>query len=214
MEESTSREKVLKNVRNALISKAGTSFLDIDFESPIYHTKAKSLDILFAEELTNIAGKFIYCENKAELISTMQLLVPTNNWKNIFVKEKDIQELLNYGNIPFNSDEKDFLKTDVGITNCEFLVARLGSVIISSGMESGRRLNVFPEVHIVVAYTSQLVTDVKEGLSLLKKKYNGKLPSVVSTITGPSRTADIEKTLVMGAHGPKELYVFLIDDKN
>ena len=55
---------------------------------------------------------------------------------------------------------------------------------------------------------------MKEGLSKLKKKYNGKLPSMISTITGPSRTADIEKTLVMGAHGPKEVYVFLIDDKN
>ncbi|MCF8296555.1 MAG: lactate utilization protein [Saprospiraceae bacterium] len=214
MEESTSREKVLKNVRNALISRAETSFLDIDFDSPIYPENNESLDILFAKELTNIAGKFIYCENKAELLSTLQLLIPTNNWKNIFVKEKILQELLSSGNIPFSSDENNFLKTNVGITNCEFLVARLGSAIVSSGMESGRRLNVFPEVHIIVAYSSQIVADVKEGLNLLKKKYNGKLPSMISVITGPSRTADIEKTLVMGAHGPKELYVFLIDDKN
>ena len=213
MEESTSREKVLKKVRNALITKAESSFLDIDFDSPIYQERNESLDIVFAEEFTKVAGKFVYCENKAELLSSLQLLVPINNWKNIFVIESNLQELLTSGNIPFNSDEDDFLKTDVGITNCEFLIARLGSILVSSGMESGRRLNVFPEVHIVIAYTSQLVADVKEGLSKVKKKYNGKLPSMISTITGPSRTADIEKTLVMGAHGPKEVYVFLIDDK-
>ena len=46
----------------------------------------------------------------------------------------------------------------------------------------------------------------------MKKKYPDNYPSMISLITGPSRTADIEKTLVMGAHGPKELYVFLIED--
>ena len=54
--------------------------------------------------------------------------------------------------------------------------------------------------------------DLKDGFNRLKEKYGQKLPSMISTITGPSRTADIEKTLVLGAHGPKELYVFLIDD--
>jgi L-lactate dehydrogenase complex protein LldG len=66
-------------------------------------------------------------------------------------------------------------------------------------------------VHIVLAYTSQLVLDLKDGFKLLKKKYGNNIPSLISTITGPSRTADIEKTLVLGAHGPKELFVFLLD---
>ena len=46
----------------------------------------------------------------------------------------------------------------------------------------------------------------------MKKRYASDLPSQISIISGPSRTADIEKTLVMGAHGPKELYVFFVDD--
>jgi L-lactate dehydrogenase complex protein LldG len=64
----------------------------------------------------------------------------------------------------------------------------------------------------VLAYTSQLVLDLNDGFNRLKKQCGNSLPSMVSTITGPSRTADIEKTLVLGAHGPKELFVFLIDD--
>jgi L-lactate dehydrogenase complex protein LldG len=69
---------------------------------------------------------------------------------------------------------------------------------------------VFPPVHIVIGYSSQIVMHVKDALNGMKLRYP-KLPSLITTITGPSRTADIEKTLILGAHGPKELYVFLLD---
>jgi L-lactate dehydrogenase complex protein LldG len=85
--------------------------------------------------------------------------------------------------------------------------------MVSSAQLSGRRMVVFPEVHLVVAYASQLVPDLKEALVKIRKKYDPRLPSMITLITGPSRTADIEKTLVMGAHGPKELYVFFIEDR-
>ena len=85
-------------------------------------------------------------------------------------------------------------------------------VMVSSKSAPGRRINVFPEIHLIVGYTSQLVPDLKQAFIQIKNKYEEEFPSMVSLITGPSRTADIEKTLVMGAHGPKELYVFLIDD--
>ena len=78
---------------------------------------------------------------------------------------------------------------------------------------AGRQIFVHPEIHLVLAYSSQLVGDLKDALLKLKKKYDPKMPSMVTLITGPSRTADIEKTLVMGAHGPKELYVFLLEDR-
>ncbi len=212
MEEITSREKILKKVRNALISKSDETFFDVDFESPIYENQNESLDITFAKEFTQVNGKFVYCENEEEFISTLQLLVTSNNWKNIFTLEEKTKTLLSKGGISYNSDQKDFLKTNIGITLCEFLVARLGSIVVSSAMASGRRLNVFPEIHLILAYSSQLVYDVKEALIKLGKKYDKNLPSMISVITGPSRTADIEKTLVLGAHGPKEVYVFLIDD--
>ena len=96
-----------------------------------------------------------------------------------------------------------------GITGCEFLIARTGSVIVSSSSESGRQMNVFPPVHIILAHVSQLIDFPEEAFSEIQNKYAEGLPSTISTITGPSRTADIEKTLVLGAHGPKEFLVFL-----
>jgi L-lactate dehydrogenase complex protein LldG len=63
-----------------------------------------------------------------------------------------------------------------------------------------------------MAYTAQLVYDVRDGLVALQNKYRQYLPSLISFATGPSRTADIEKTLVVGVHGPKEVYCFVIDE--
>ena len=63
----------------------------------------------------------------------------------------------------------------------------------------------------MIAYTSQILEDIKNGLIKVKGSHKI-LPSMVSLTTGPSRTADIEKTLVTGAHGPKEIFVFLVDD--
>ena len=111
--------------------------------------------------------------------------------------------------LSFNSDEDNIKDLNVGVTSCEFIISRLGSIMVSS--KTSRRLNVYPEVHVVIAYTNQLVEDLKEAFDAIQDKYSGKLPSLLSVITGPSRTADIEKTLVMGAHGPRELFLILVE---
>ena len=82
---------------------------------------------------------------------------------------------------------------------------------MSSAQDSGRMVSVYAPVHICIAWTHQLVYDIREGLDLLMEKYKNKIPSFITLATGPSRTADIEKTLVVGVHGPKDVYVFLVD---
>jgi L-lactate dehydrogenase complex protein LldG len=70
---------------------------------------------------------------------------------------------------------------------------------------------VYAPVHICLATTSQLVYDIKDGLERIKDNYKDKLPSLITLASGPSRTADIEKTLVVGVHGPKEVYCIVVD---
>jgi L-lactate dehydrogenase complex protein LldG len=212
MQESTSREKVLKKVRNALMSKSENPYPSLDLETSVYQPIEDSLDITFAQEFSKVSGQFIYCENEADLKNNLITLIAENNWKNIFCAEPGIKNILDETGIPFCSSEDDFLKMDAGITYCEYLIARLGSIMVSSRQTSGRRLNIYPESHIVIAYSSQIVPDIKDALKKMQEKYPNQLPSLISVITGPSRTADIEKTLVMGAHGPKQLYLFLIDE--
>jgi L-lactate dehydrogenase complex protein LldG len=212
MEESTQREKILKRVRNALIYKTDNPFPNPDFESNVYKEMTDSPEVVFAEEFIKVSGKFVYCESENEFTENMKSLINENQWTNVFCKEDKVKKILEAGNIPFFSEDKDLHEIEVGITQCEYLIARLGSIMVSSRQQCGRKMFVYPPVHIVIAYTSQLVNDLKQALAGIKQKYADNIPSMISVITGPSRTADIEKTLIMGAHGPKEIYVFLIDD--
>jgi L-lactate dehydrogenase complex protein LldG len=212
MKESTSREKVLKNIRNALINKTENPYPYIDCESNVYNEQTDAPEIVFVQEFTKVAGKFVFCENTDEFISNLQQLINQNKWDNIFCNDENLMKLMKKEKVIFTNEENDFLSTDAGITTCEYLISRLGSIMVSSKQIPGRRSIVYPPVHIVVAYMSQIVPDLKEALAGIQGKYSGNLPSLISIITGPSRTADIEKTLVMGAHGPKEIYCFLIDN--
>lgn len=100
---------------------------------------------------------------------------------------------------------------DAGITECDALIAQTGTIIVTSTSAGGRALSVLPPHHIVVALQTQLVGDLTDGFALLRRKYGDRFPSMMSLITGPSRTGDIERILVLGAHGPKELTVILAD---
>jgi L-lactate dehydrogenase complex protein LldG len=214
MEESTSREKVLKRIRNALITKSSNPYPDVDMSGMIYEPVLGDLDIAFAEELKKVGGNFIFCESMDEMLSTLNLLVHTNNLQPVFCRDKNLFNLMAEAEIPVENDPTQLGNIRAGITKCEFLIARTGSIMVSSRSGPGRLINVFPDVHIVVAHSSQLVANIKNAFVALREKYPQRLPSLVSLITGPSRTADIEKTLVLGAHGPKELYLFLVEDTN
>ncbi len=213
MQESTPREKVLKKIRKALIHKTNAPFTNVDSEKSIYRISNDSLEEMFAKAFTKVGGQFVFCENELDFFENIISLSQEKGWKNFFCWEKKITDLMDQCAFPYQKKaEGNFEEGMVGITLCEALVARLGSVIVSSRQQSGRRLVAIPTAHIVLAYTSQLVPEVKDGLNLIRSRYKDQFPSMISTITGPSRTADIEKTLVTGAHGPKEIFVFLVDD--
>jgi L-lactate dehydrogenase complex protein LldG len=211
MKETTSREKMLKKIRKALLEKRDNPYPNLE-DTPLYEEYNDHLDVLFAGQLSAVSGNFVFCEDEIQLIENLLDLSEKKNWRKIYAWETGLQSLLSNYEFPFYSTDTDFLNADVGITYCEALVARNGSVLVSNGTTAGRRLSIYPHIHIVIAYTSQLVLDLKDGFKLLKDKYPESMPSMISNITGPSRTADIEKTLVLGAHGPKELYVFLLED--
>jgi L-lactate dehydrogenase complex protein LldG len=209
---TTSKEKILKKIRKALIHKSPTEIGDVDKDSEIFAASEEPLEIQFAQNFSALNGKFVFCENEEEFIESFDFIAKDNDWQNIFCLDQSIKVMLRKGSITFSDKEEDLLKTDIGLTLCECLIARTGSIMISSRQSSGRRLPIHSNFHIVVAYTSQLVNSVKDALKLMRDRYGDKQPSMISTISGPSSTADIEKTLVQGAHGPREIFVFLIDD--
>lgn len=98
-----------------------------------------------------------------------------------------------------------------GITLCESLIAQTGSVLVTSTTCGGRSLSVLPEHHVVLAWREQLVPDLTAAYRQLRQRHHPDYPSMISLITGPSRTGDIERILVLGAHGPKRLTILLLD---
>ncbi len=182
-----------------------------DFTSPIYLPLNESLEQEFKTNLELIGGQVIFCESKSDIAYQVKLLCLEKNQNHLFCTDPILQDIIK-DSIEIVSDENSFTKLNIGLTGCEFLVAHLGSVMISSAQISGRRLNVFPETHIVIAHKSQLTDFLDQAIEKLQIKYKNKLPSLISNITGPSRTADIEKTLVMGMHGPKSLIVIISEE--
>ncbi len=101
----------------------------------------------------------------------------------------------------------DLERCDAGISECDALIAQTGSVLITARSAGGRALSVLPPHHVVLARREQLLPDLPAAFALLREKYGANYPSFMSLITGPSRTGDIERILVLGAHGPKKLTV-------
>ncbi len=176
----------------------------------VFQPSTQELEIEFAENFTKLQGKFSFCTNMEEAVANLQALIQARGWKKMFCVEQNlIQQMQTAGFHQANNF--DLATCDAAITTCEMLVARTGSMILSSAQASGRTTSVYAPVHICIAYTSQLVYDIKQALQNTKAKYSNQLPSLITLATGPSRTADIEKTLVVGVHGPKEVFCFLID---
>ncbi len=207
---SPSKENILKKIRKALTHSTPLPFPQSEGNNSIFPQPQQELEIEFAEQFTKLQGKFIFCLNQQELAFQLNSLVRKQGWKKIYCREENLTKLIDSQLSEFLTD--DLPGCDVSVTSCEALVARTGSIVISTAQSSGRTVSVYAPIHICIAYTKQLVYDVKDALEIIKNKYRDRLPSLISFATGPSRTADIEKTLVVGVHGPKEVYCFLIDE--
>lgn len=207
---SFAKEAILKNIRQALAHPVPVPFPQSEGNNSVFQPSVKELEVEFAENFSGLLGRFSFCENEKELAAQLYELAVAHKLKKIFCNEAGLIKTLSSAGF-VNDYTDDLAACHASITTCECLVARTGSILLSSATESGRTVSVYAPIHICIAYTNHLVYDIKDALQLVKEKYNDKLPSVISLATGPSRTADIEKTLVVGVHGPKEVYVFLVE---
>ena len=207
--QNNSREEILNRIAAVRPKRIAAIDIQPSENEKIYKPILPDAISCFKSELEAINGQCILCEDESDQFLKIIDFLKSKDLPTIFCRDSNIIKQLSKAGISTTNNPADFENMQAGITTCEFLVARTGSVIVSSAGESGRQMNVFPPVHIVIAKASQLVDFLTDALVAMQNKYGKELPSTLSTITGPSRTADIEKTLVLGAHGPKEFIVFL-----
>ncbi len=209
----TTKEKILKKIRLALVQKVPQPFPDEEGNTKaVYAFEHSDLPFLFVTQFKKLGGHFTYCENKSQLYSELNGLITQKKWSKVVCWEQPLLNDLLFGSVSSLSDAKQCEDMDASITLCEKLIARTGTALLTSHQEAGRTLGAYAPAHIIVATTEQIVADIKDAIHYLHQKYNTNLPSMICFTTGPSRTADIEKTLVVGVHGPKEIYVFLLDE--
>jgi L-lactate dehydrogenase complex protein LldG len=206
MNDGSTRKKILDKIKAALAKPTPPPFPEQPLQQSVFQPRQDDPVVLFAERFTSLGGKFVFCVDRSEFAQQITKLVKKAGWEHVYCAETAITSLL-----PGVGWHGDISTCDVSLTTCERLVARTGSMVLSSA--AGRVPSVYAPVHICVAYTSQLAYDIGDAISATQQKYGRQLPSFITLATGPSRTADIEKTLVVGVHGPKEVYCFLIDDE-
>ncbi len=174
----------------------------------------------FIERQKNLAGEVITCDSiekmAAALAGILKEFGPSSakHFKNELLDEilKINPVIKNYidQETDLNISSPDFSKYSIGISGAEYLIARTGSIFLNSLTGGGRRLTVLPPVHIVLARQSQMVASPDNVLENISNTDN--TWSYATFITGPSRTSDIEKKLVLGAHGPKRLVTLILKD--
>jgi len=213
---SKSKENILSKIRKELNKKSlPMPFPEVEKRQgeQMYASTGLSAEEDFAANFNILGGKFVFCVNEAELLENISALYENRGWKKMLCADEKLLDKFrtNHIDIVLSADENQE-DAEACITGCEALVGRTGSVIISSRQHMGRTSSVFYPIHIIVAYTGQVVPDIQQALELMKTRYGANLPSMINLNTGPSRTADIEKTLVVGVHGPGEVFCFLVND--
>ncbi len=171
---------------------------------------------MFARHATDLRAEFCLLRDSQELERKLLSLRDAEQWKKIATHRGELTDAAcpRLG-LPICRTDKGYAVVeleacDAGVTECDALVAQTGSIVLTSRSGGGRALSVLPPHHVVLARRDQLVADLPDAFALLKKKYGSDYPSFISFITGPSRTGDIERILVLGAHGPKKLTILCL----
>ena len=199
------RKEILEKLRKVTLSEPDKP----NFDAPVYHSIDVTLEEAFKQKLEEVNGSVHLFKSEEHLFNALKQFLSRVNNNHVCCAETDLQKKLGSFEISYHHCTEIPNDIEIGITGCEFLIAHTGSVMVSSAQKGGRQMFVYPPVHVVVAQKKQLVPYLEDAYAGIIKKYGKNLLSQIALITGPSRTADIEKTLILGAHGPKEVHVFL-----
>jgi L-lactate dehydrogenase complex protein LldG len=166
---SSSKENILKKIRKALSQSTPIPFPQSEGNNSVFPQPERELEIEFAEQFGKLQGKFIFCLNQQELAFQLNSLIRKQGWKKVYCIEENLINISGLQSTEY-LDKEDLPGCDVSITGCEALVTRTGSIVISAAQPQGRTVSVYAPVHICIAFTKQVVYDVKDALQKVKDK--------------------------------------------
>lgn len=208
-----SRSQILDKIKQALSTSVPAPFTEpVQDSRELFKPRPEELEIAFAENFTALQGHFSFCLDMQEMAARLSELTMARKFTKWYCTDEALKAALaKAGFAP--AWHANLADCHASITRAEALVARTGSLLLSAALAGGRTASVYAPVHVCIGFTRQLVWDIADALELMQRKYGNNLPSFITLASGPSRTADIEKTLVTGVHGPKEVFCLLADSE-
>jgi len=186
MDESTHREKILKKVRNALISKTANPYPNLDMDSSVFNDSGLPAEVEFAEQFTAQNGQFVLCNDRVELMESLLLLCDNHQFKDVVCIDRNLSAFFDEFEFPHQSVFEYETDTNIEavIVPCECLVARTGGIMFSPEVLTDEKILEVARNIIVIAHAYQLATDLNAALSYIKANNSGKLPSPLLVVNG------------------------------
>jgi len=230
-----SRESILRRIRRGLYgnserTNAGASTPDSDaisgkaaeMRKKSYMNNHDRLLEQLLKELYNVNTEVYRAANKNEIRKCIKEIVRRSGiesfaaWESSHPNLAGLIDLLEgEGLTQITSTEKNELaQAGIGITGADYAIADTGTLVLLADGSKPRSVSLLPPVHLAIVKESDIVCNIDELFIILKQKLDSgePVPSCMTFITGPSRTADIELNLTLGVHGPKELHVIILSD--
>jgi len=206
---------ILENIRRSL---GRTDHTPLGLRPAIYESRhAESADseierfLVEIKKLSGVGQKL----SPLDIESALKILVAEQNirkatmWNTQYLKQLNVAEhlqSLGVDLISSNADKHEIAQCDLGITEADFILPETGTLVLRSSAEKPRAVSLVPRVHLAVVRPEMLRADMHQVFAEARED------RYLVFITGPSRTADIELTVTLGVHGPKNLFVWMIEE--
>jgi L-lactate dehydrogenase complex protein LldG len=220
-----SRTTILSAIKRSLAGEVSESHTELDYKNEVRPIDNGALIERFTVELQRVGGEVIQIRNHTEAAEKIAHLLSSEKKSRIMIGNETILQRSGYSEriqtgsgvsvvVPFASacTIEELARFDASVIAARYLIADTGTVVLITSSLQPRALTILPETIFIVAKTSCVVPDLKTVLVQMCDEKLFNQPSSITLVTGPSRTADIEKTLVTGVHGPKRVIVLLVAD--
>jgi len=187
---------------------AGNRSVDLD---------VNTLTEIFSENLRSVGGHCTVVGNELAATRAIQEIVANSGARHIAISDSHVvQNLCSFIScdveILKNAASADLFNCDLGITSAQYAIAETGTLVLESECERNRLASLVPPVHVCILDARDIRARMSDVLDALQTNGRENLSRAVTFITGPSRTSDIELTLAIGVHGPRELHVIVINN--
>lgn len=211
MKTNTAKSTILQKLRSAHANSASRAAPGAGYNWP----KIAAPIAQFKTLLSNNHA-LVIDTHEADIASTIRTIIQRGNYRHAIASDRaraqypDLVEIT--AALPTGRIEawKEFLfnEVEVGITCSSGAIATTGTIILRPGADEPRSLSLVPPCHIVIVREETLYNDFAEVMDV--QNWQAGMPTNMVLVSGPSKTADIQQTLAYGAHGPRELFVVLV----